>query len=51
MPRLSQAELAADLRAADDAGLDTLLDAFAACVSIDAENDAVADRDTPVLED
>ena len=35
---------------AEAAGLDTLLDAFIECVSVDGENDAVADRDTPVLE-
>ena len=46
-----QDRLARDMWLADEAGLDALLDFAVECVNVDQENDAVADRETPVLAD
>lgn len=51
MPPQDQAQLAEDLATADDLALEAVIDLVLDCHATDQENDAIAERDTPVLED
>jgi len=46
-----QAQLATEMWAADGLGYDVLIGLVLECHNVDAENDALAERNTPVLED